>query len=273
MKPFLKWPGGKREQVKLLIERLPSQYNMYIEPFVGAGALFLYLQPEYCIINDLNTQLINCYERIRDSLDEVLDYIDEFNKHNINKNYFLLQRKKYNRKILAGQNDIEHAALTIFLNKTCFNGLFRLNKNGQFNSPWNQSDAKVSLDRNNLKLVSNYLKTIKIYNEDFEKICNLAKENDFVYMDPPYIPQDNSKGIFTSYTRAGFNKNDHERLADIFFRLDKKGVKVMLSNHNTEYINELYKNYNKEIVKANRHINSDGTKRDKVEELLIRNYS
>lgn len=272
MKPFLKWLGGKREQVKVLTSKMPTDYKMYIEPFVGGGALFLSVQPEYCIINDLNTQLINCYEQIRDHLDEVINLIEEYNKREINKNYFLLQRKKYNRKMLINEMDVEHAALTIFLNKTCFNGLFRLNQNGQFNSPWNQSNAKVSIDKNNLQLVSDYLKTIKIYNQDFEKICNLAQENDFVYLDPPYIPQDNNKKAFTSYTRNGFNKNDHERLANVFYRLDKKGVKVLLSNHNTEYINELFKNYKREIIQASRHINSDGTKRNKVEELLIYNY-
>ena len=272
MKPFLKWPGGKREQVKTLVELMPTEYNMYIEPFVGAGALFLYFQPEYCIINDMNTQLINCYQQIRDNLDKVLEYIDEFNQHNINKNYFLLQRKKYNRKILINEHDAEHAALTIFLNKTCFNGLFRLNKNGQFNSPWNQSDAKVGVDRENLRLISNYLKTIKIYNEDFEKICNLARENDLVYLDPPYMPMDNQKTTFVSYTRNGFNTEDNQRLADVFYRLDEKGVKLIMSNHNTEIINEMYKNYNKIIVQANRHINSDGAKRNKVEELIITNF-
>ena len=271
LKPFLKWPGGKRQLINILMNKfLQISFNNYIEPFVGAGSIFLNLQYNNTIINDINNSLINIYLQIKNNLNNLLIEINKLNIKNITNEYYLFLRKQYNQKIINNIYDTECAALLYIINHTCFNGLYRVNKNNQFNVPWNKSNKQLNIDIDNLKNISLYLQNIQIYNNDFEKICNLANKNDLVYLDPPFIPL-NKTSHFTAYTKDGFDINEQKRVAQCFKDLDKKQVFVILSNHNTELINTLYKDYNIEKIQVKRNINCKGNKRI-GEEIIISNF-
>lgn len=271
MHSFLKWPGSKREQRQILTSKLPLSFNTYIEPFVGGGSLFLHLALKNVIINDINKQLINCYLQIKNNVKQFIAKVKELDMKPINNDYYLQLRDQYNIKIQNDINDLECAALMYWLNKRCFNGLYRVNKKGLFNASWNKSTNDISLDESNLLQVSKYLSTIKIYNQDYEDICKLAKPNDFIYIDSPYAPVSDSAN-FTSYNANGFSKTEHFRLANIIHELTKKQVYVMASNHNIPFIRKLYKDYNFEIITATRKINTDASKRTGTEEIIITNY-
>lgn len=270
MKAFLKWAGSKREQIDILRQKLPNNFNNYFEPFVGAGNLLFALQHKQAYINDSNTALINCYIQIKVNIDKLIDNIHNLDDHLIDNKYYLNLRDRYNQLLITNQYDIECASLMIWLNKHAFNGLYRVNKKGLFNVPWNKSDKKTSLDIANLYKINKYLQNVNIYNDDYKAICNLANKDDFIYFDPPFhILNKTSK--FTAYTKDGFDEQEQIQLSLLFQQLDKKGIKLMLSNHNTELINNLYKNYNKQVIRVNRHINSNGNKRT-GEEIIITNF-
>lgn len=271
LKPFLKWPGGKRQSINILNNKFSKiTFNTYIEPFVGAGSVFLNFQYNNTIINDINSSLINIYIQIKNNLNQLLTEINKLNIKNITNEYYLLLREQYNQKIISNIYDTECAALLYILNHTCFNGLYRVNKNNLFNVPWNKSDKQLNIDINNFKNISLYLQNIKIYNDDFENICKLAKKNDLIYFDPPFMPL-NKTSNFTAYTKNGFNNDEQIRLANCIKTLDKQGVFFVLSNHNTDLINELYKNYNIDIIQVKRNINCNGKKRV-GEEIIITNF-
>ena len=272
-KPFVKWAGGKRQIIDKLKEFIPEEYNTYYEPFVGGGALLFELIPKKAVINDSNHELMNVYKVLSD-YELFIKLCKELNIHerrHCEEYYYKIRDLDRDIKKFEKLSDYEKAARTIYLNKSCFNGLYRVNSKGLFNVPFNKKERVSTYDAENLLLIHTYLvnNNVKIMSIDFGECVKGCKENDFIYFDPPYDTLNNS---FTSYTEEGFGKKDQERLANVFKELDKKGVKVMLSNHNTDFIKELYDGYNFHIIKAKRNINSKGNKRGSVEEVIITNY-
>lgn len=270
--PFLKWAGGKRQLLSQIRERMPKEYNNYYEPFIGGGAVLFELKPKRARINDINRELINTYRVIRDVPEE---FIKEVNKLDTEmwddgKEYYLAKRKQFNDKILNGEYDVEMAALLVFINKHCFNGLYRVNAKGLFNVPYNNS-RRASIDVEKIIDTSEFLKNVEITDGDFEDACIEAKEGDFVFFDSPYAPLNPTS--FESYTKEGFDVESHRRLANLFDDLTNRGCYCMLTNHNTEFINELYakKGYRMDVVSVRRSINSDASKRV-GEEIIICNY-
>lgn len=268
--PFLKWAGGKRQLLPEIKKYLPKKYNTYYEPFVGAGALFFDQQPKKAIINDVNTELINCYEVIKKLS---IDLIVELQKHKNTEKYFYNIRELDRTKEFKKLSCVERAARIIYLNKTCYNGLFRVNRQGQFNSPFGKYKNPNIVNSETIKAINLLLNrnSVEILNTDFAKAVETAKRNDFIYFDPPYDPISDTAS-FTGYSSNAFGKNEQERLRDLFDKLTRKGCKVMLSNSATDFIAELYKDYNIITIQANRNINSVGTDRKKINEFLILNY-
>lgn len=271
MNPIVKWAGGKKQLVARLTDRMPRMYKNYYEPFIGGGAMLFALSPHDAHINDINSELIHMYKTVRDNCEELIMTLNKIDQdHEIEpKTYYYSRRDLFNQKIISKEYDIEMAALFIYLNKHCFNGLYRVNKKGLFNVPFNNRVIGKSFDEHNLKEISKYFQDVVINNGDFSEILNTAGKDDFVFFDSPYdLINDTS---FESYTKSGFPLEEHIRLADIFKELTTKGVLCMLTNHNTHLINELYKDFNIEVVTVRRSINSDATKR-KGEEVIITNY-
>ena len=271
MRPFVKWAGGKTQLLSCIIERMPHDYNCYYEPFVGSGALLFSLAPKKALINDINSELVNVYTVIRDRIDELVVFLElvDGNHQGIVKQYYYEQRERYNKKIAAKEYDVEMAALFIYLNKHCFNGLYRVNNKGLFNVPFNGKKTGNSFDKGNLREISNYLKDVTIMNEDFEKAVSATKKGDFVFFDSPYAPLSDTS--FESYTKNGFGYDEHLRLSNLYKELNKKGVYCMLTNHNTQLINDLYCDFRIEVVPVKRLINSDSKNRI-GEETIITNY-
>ncbi|MEG1821176.1 MAG: DNA adenine methylase [Malacoplasma sp.] len=272
-KPFVKWAGGKRQIMNKLKELIPEDYNTYYEPFVGGGALLFELSPKNVVINDYNIELINVYKCLKDK--KKFDGVcRELNKHETNHSeeyYYEIRnldrdKKKYNKMI-----DYKRAARTIYLNKTCFNGLYRVNSKNEFNVPFNKKTKVNTYEGQNLGIISGYLNynNVQLLSVDFEESVKDAKKRDFVYFDPPY---DSDTSTFTSYTEDGFGKEEQVRLSEVYKDLANRGCYVMLSNHNTKLINELYKDYNIHVIEARRNINANGKKRGSVEEVIITNY-
>ncbi|MBD2666093.1 putative adenine-specific DNA methyltransferase [Richelia sinica FACHB-800] len=273
VKPFLKWAGGKRQLVPLILGNyLPKNYNYqtYYEPFLGGGAVLFALQPKKAVINDSNTELINCYKVVKESVEEL---IDSLKKHQNNENYYYEIRDWDRDNGFHKRTPIERASRIIFLNKTCYNGLFRVNSQGQFNVPFGKYKNPNILDVAVLKAVSKYLNEneITILNSDFQDALKDAKKGDFIYIDPPYDPVSDTAS-FTGYDIQGFNKDEQIRLKETFAALDKRGCKVLLSNAYTKFIVDLYNDYKWSKVSAIRSINSNAQKRGKVDEILVRNY-
>lgn len=271
-KPFVKWAGGKRQIIDKLLTYVPDNYNCYYEPFIGGGALFFELSPSKAVINDSNEELMNVYRVLcsYDKYSKMCKVLNDYEANNCEKFYYEI-RNKDKEASFKRLSDYKRAARTIYLNKSCFNGLYRVNKKGYFNVPYNKKDKINTYDGANLITINILLSLndITIRCCDFELAVEDAKEGDFVYFDPPY---DSDNGVFNSYTEEGFGKDEQRRLADVFKKLDKKGVNVMLSNHNTDLVNELYKDYNIHVIEAKRSINSKGNKRGRVEEVIITNY-
>lgn len=273
VKPFVKWAGGKRQILDKLKSHVPEEYNTYFEPFVGGGALLFDLAPKNAVINDSNEELINVFNVLCNDkkYSKMCKYLNKYERKHDEDFYYEIRNIDRNKKKYTKFNDSKRAARTIYLNKACFNGLYRVNSKGEFNVPFGKKTKVNTYDGENLLNVHSYLtlNNINILCTDFENAVSLAKEGDFVYFDPPY---DSDTSTFNSYTEDGFNKEEQRRLAKVFKQLDKKGVKIMLSNHNTILIKELYKDYNFHIIEAKRSINSNGKKRGKVEEVIITNY-
>ena len=271
IKPFLKWVGGKRQLLADIDELLPNKFSKYYEPFVGGGAVLFHLQPKNAIINDNNEELINVYEVIKDNPKEL---IEDLKKYKNEKEYFYeIRSLDRNKNEYSKLSKIQKASRIIFLNKTCYNGLFRVNNSGEFNAPFGRYKNPNIVNDITIQAVSNFLNQndIKILNIDYEKSLNIIRKGSFVYFDPPYDPISNSSS-FTGYTKNGFDKNEQIRLKQVCDRLNEKGVKFLLSNSSTDFIRELYKCYNIVDVKAKRAINSNGNNRGDVTEVLVRNY-
>lgn len=272
VRPFLKWAGGKRQLLPEINKYVPKKYKTYYEPFLGGGAILFYLQPKNATINDSNTELINCYEVIRDSLDEL---IEDLKKHQNEESYYYEMRELDRTNTYKDNYDkVKRASRILYLNKTCYNGLFRVNSQGQFNVPFGRYKNPNILDEAVLRAVNKYLNNnqVKIVNTDFEKALLDAKKGDFVYFDPPYDPVSQTAS-FTGYDVNGFDRNEQERLKSVFDDLTSRGCQALLSNAYTEFIVELYGNqYKIEKISATRAINSNALKRGKIFEVLVRNY-
>lgn len=267
VQPFLKWAGGKSQLLEQYAVFFPQKYNRYLEPFLGGGAVFFYLEPDEAILSDYNKDLIQCFLVVKNNVKQLINLLKTHKEHH-GKEYFEEMRKDYNTKKLG---KVERVAILIYLNKTCFNGLYRVNSKGEFNVPFGKYKNPAIFDEENLLAASKLLKQTKLYNGDFSKVLDYAGRDDFVYLDPPYYPL-NKTSSFTSYTAERFLEEEQERLANVFKELDKKKCKVMLSNSDTKFIKNLYKDYRIEVVKANRAISCVGDKRGPINELVILNY-
>jgi DNA adenine methylase len=268
-KPFVKWVGGKRQLLKQFFEKglYPKKFNAYHEPFVGGGAVFFELTPEKSTLSDLNSELVTTYNIIKKDVESL---ITSLKRHKHTKEYFLKMRSKDVSKL----SDVQIASRFIYLNRTAFNGMYRVNKQGIYNVPFGKYKNPLICDEENLRLVSKVLKKVSIKNQDYMKVLDCAKKGDFVYFDPPYYPVSKTAS-FTSYTSNVFLEKEQEELRDTFEKLHKKGCYVMLSNSDTDFIKKIYskiKGIKIHTIEANRAINSNGNGRGKVKELVITNY-
>ena len=272
-KPFVKWAGGKRQIIDKLKMYVPDEFDVYYEPFVGGGALLFELSPKKAVINDYNEELMNVFDCIKDE-DKFNKMCNELNHHEVNHSeeyYYVIRNKDRDKTKFKKMPDYKRSARTIYLNKACFNGLYRVNSKNEFNVPFNRKTKVNTYDGQNLGIIHSYLNfnDITILNTDFEDAVKDAKKGDFIYFDPPY---DSETLIFNSYTETGFGKEEQRRLARVYKELANKGCYVMLSNHNTSLVKELYKDFNIHVIEAKRNINSNGKKRGKVEEVIVTNY-
>jgi len=291
-KPFLKWAGGKTQLLNNIEARLPSQVRQgtidkYVEPFVGGGAVFFYLVQRYHFnhfyLLDINEDLIRCFQAVRDNVETLIRYLSQL------KNEFhplsQTERKKFFLEIRADFNEekkrrfsTKTAAKLIFLNKTCFNGLYRVNRKGEFNVPFGKYKNPNICDKENLRFVSEILQSADIICGDFEDSIHFIDDNTFVYLDPPYRPISKTAS-FTSYSKDAFNQQDQNRLADFCKKIDQKDGKFLLSNSDPKnedpddhFFEDYYSKFHIERVKASRAINCKGNKRGQIKELIITNY-
>ncbi len=292
VKPFLKWAGGKRQLISEIMAYYPfekSKITKYAEPFVGGGAILFDILNKYDLdsiyISDTNFDLINTYKVIRDNIDklvkELLIIQNEFLAQNDEerKNYYTKKRDRFNElKTNSKKYNIERATLMIFLNRTCFNGLFRVNKNGMFNVPMGRYKNPLICDEVNLRKISKKLKKVEIVYGDYKKSIKFIDENTFVYFDPPYRPLTKTAN-FTSYTKYDFTDEKQIELSQFIDTINKKGAKIVLSNsdpknidENDNFFDEIYSDYNIKRIIANRFISCKGNSREKVKELIIANY-
>ncbi len=269
-KPFLKWAGGKTQLADDILKRMPVYFNTYFEPFVGSGAIFFRLYRErkikHAILSDINAELIDTYKAIRDCVDEVIKVLSCF-PHDKNFYYEIRSKDPWNMSLA------ERAARMIYLNKTGYNGLYRVNRQGKFNVPFGKYKSPNYLDKENLQAVSLALQKVELICASFDIVLRKTKPGDWVYFDPPYIPLSQTAN-FTSYYSNGFNLQDQEKLRDICIELTKKNVYITLSNSDTPITSNLfsYPFFSKDIVYSNRAINCNGAKRGKITELIISNY-
>lgn len=258
-KPFLKWVGGKRSILPTLLERMPKDYTSYNELFIGGGALFFAVQPKNALISDINFHLIITYVAVRDDVERLIENLKVHNKKH-NKEYFLKARKR----LPFEKDNTKLASLFIYLNKTCFNGLYRVNKSGEFNVPMGDYKAPPILDEENLRSASALLQGVKIHQQSFDRVK--PKKGGFYYIDPPYHE------TYSQYDGSGFGDKKHEELAKFCKEIDKIGGYFMVSNSDTDLVRTLYKGYTIEEVSASRSVSCKAHQRGKQNELLIRNY-
>lgn len=273
LSPLVKWAGGKRQLLDRIEERLPESFDRYYEPFFGGGALFFHLRPPKATVNDLNRSLINLYQRVRDDKDNYIRMLSRIDSampddRDESKQYYYALRERYNELLSSASYTVETAALMTFINKHCFNGLYRVNAKGQFNVPYNNS-MSASFDEENTRAVSEALGVAEIMCGDFSDAVYDASAGDFVFFDSPYAPLNET--TFEAYTKEGFLEEDHRRLASLFRELDSRGCYLMLTNHDTELIRELYEGYRIDVVSVNRAINSDASRRRGIE-VIVTNY-
>ena len=272
IEPFIKWAGGKRQMLPTLEKLLPETYNSYFEPFIGAGALLFDICPKKAFINDINNQLTNTYIQLKNNPDSVIELINQLDEKECSKEKYYEIRERYNQKIKDNVLDFESAGLFIWINKHCFNGLYRVNSKGLFNVPFNGKTIGKSINEENIRNISEYLNLndVNISTGDFEEVCKNVNENDFVFFDSPYVPISKTAG-FIDYSKDGFSFEDHKRLSELFKELDKKGAKLLLTNNDVPLVRELYNGYNFYLVDVNRSINRNGNDR-KGKEVIITNY-
>lgn len=298
-KPFLKWAGGKSQIIKKLEDYFPPQLkkgniDLYFEPFVGGGAVFFHVAQEYKIkqayLCDINRELILAYRVVREDVKKLINKLNQFSEKYYSldkesrKSFYYEIREKYNKQKKEidfteySSNWVGRAAQLIFLNKTCYNGLFRVNRKGEFNVPHGRYKKPRIVDAGNLKIVSKFLRKAFIEAADFEKIEKFVTPGSFVYFDPPYRPLSKTAN-FTSYSKSSFDDEEQKRLCALFKKLDRVGAKLMLSNSDPknvdpsdDFFDRLYKDYYINRIQANRYINSRADRRGEINELVILNY-
>ena len=266
--PFLKWAGGKRQLLSQIDFFLPKDIEDYVEPFVGGGALFFYLLPENAVLIDKNPVLMNAYRVIKESVDELIELLK---LHKNEEEYYYTIRNVDRTKEFKEWSDVEKTSRTIYLNKCCYNGLYRVNSKGQFNVPFGKYKNPNFCDEKNLRAVHEVLQNVEIILDSFKKCVDYANENTFFYIDPPYIPLSKTAN-FTSYTQENFTEENQIELKEVIDTLTSRGSKVMLSNSYHKSIMELYEDYIINVVRAKRVINSKASKRGEIKEVLILNY-
>lgn len=272
--PFVKWAGGKTQILAKLKELMPETYEAYYEPFVGGGALFFSIAPKIAFINDQNIELICAYNCFKDAatFQKLKEELKKHEAKNSEEYYYSVRSQDQDSDFLKKPIYVR-AARMIYLNKACFNGLYRVNSKGYFNVPFGKKEKVKTFEEENFNSIRQYFlnNEINIFNEDFEKVVQNAKSGDFVYFDPPYDIYPDKLG-FVDYGKDGFGKEEQIRLRDCFKALSDRDVKVMLSNHNTQFINELYQGFNIHVIEAKRMINSKADGRGNVQEVIITNY-
>lgn len=269
--PVLKWVGGKRQLVETFSSLLPKKITSYCEPFIGGGALLFYLQPNHIYINDINKDLILLYSIIKKDVENLINVLGKCK--NEPDFFYSIRDLDRDREKYSSLSDVEKAARILYLNKTCYNGLYRVNNAGEFNSPFGNYRNPNIVNEPVLRAVSAYFNNATVVFSSVDYIEILAKiQNDtFVYLDPPYDPVSDTSN-FTGYSKGGFSRDDQIRLRQCCDDLDKRGVKFMLSNSATSFIKEQYAAYNITVVQAKRAINSVGSRRGDVSEIVVRNY-
>lgn len=271
IKPFVKWVGGKRQIMDEILKYVPKNFSTYYEPFVGGGAVFFEIQPKKAVINDVNGELVNLYKVIQNDVDGL---IEDLEKHKNEEDYYYLIRS-FDRDpyIFDSLSKVERASRIHFLNKTCYNGMFRVNSSGEFNVPFGRYKKPDIVNEDNFRAVSDFLNNsnVRILNTDFESALKYIRKEAFVYFDPPYDPISDTSS-FTGYSKNGFDRDDQKRLKKLCDKLNKRGVRFLLSNSSSNFILELYKDYKIEFVGAKRSINANGDARGEVKEVLVRNY-
>lgn len=292
-KPFLKWAGGKGQLLNKFEEMYPEELingeiDLYIEPFIGGGAVFFDVLQKYsvkkAVIIDLNKELINCYRCIKADVDMLISALSKLEKEflplneNGRKIYFMNIRNSYNTIYLNGKYDFEKASKFIFLNRTCFNGLYRVNSKGEFNVPMGKYKNPLICDIDNLKLINKLLQNVEIRFGDYSICKEYIADNTFIYFDPPYRPLLENKS-FVNYDKDGFDDDNQKELADFVKELSKQGAKIMLSNSdpkNTnpedEFFDNLYEGFEIDRIYAKRMINCQAEKRGNITEIVVRNY-
>jgi DNA adenine methylase len=266
-RPFLKWAGGKRQLLTQIDKYIPVQYGCYIEPFIGGGALFFYLLSKKSILMDINQVLINTYQVIKSNVEELIELLKQ---HKNEEEYYYKLRAVDRTDEFNQWSDVEKASRTIFLNRCCYNGLYRVNSKGYYNVPFGKYKNPKFCDEPNLRAVHQVLKNVDIFHSSFENVLKYAKQGDFIYFDPPYHPLTKTAN-FTSYTSNTFGEADQIKLRDVFKELIDRGCKVLLSNSYNEFILNLYEEFKIVLVSAKRAINSNASKRGAIKEVLVMN--
>lgn len=269
--PILKWVGGKRQLLKVIRPLLPKRIGTYCEPFIGGGALFFDLQPNTAYINDINDELIRVYNIIKNNVEALITILQDF--RNEADFFYAVRDWDRDKARYSSLPDVQKAARVLYLNKTCYNGLFRVNNAGEFNSPFGNYRNPNIVNAPTLRAVSAYLNTATVYltSVHYSEVLKILPKGTFVYLDPPYDPVSDTSG-FTGYSKGGFTRDDQIKLRECCDELNANGFKFMLSNSATDFIKEQYTAYHITIVQAKRVVNSDSTKRGGIDELIVRNY-
>lgn len=263
-RPFMKWVGGKAQLLEQIWPMLPGCFTGYHEPFMGGGALFFALQPGRACLSDINGELVSCYRAVRDHVEEV---IEQLKLHPYDREHYYRVRSQLPEALPL----VERAARTLYLNRVGFNGLYRVNSQGLFNVPFGRYKNPVICHADNLRACAKTLSGISVQQADFEAILNVARPGELVYFDPPYVPLSKTSD-FTAYSKGGFSMEDQVRLADVFTRLADRGVYCLLSNSDTAFVRQLYKDFEIDVVSASRAINSRSTGRGKISEVVVRSF-
>lgn len=269
--PVVKWVGGKRQLLPQILPLIPKRMTAYCEPFLGGGAVLFALQPKRALVNDLNQDLITVYRVIKEDADALIEHLS---RHENTPEYFYRIRDlDRDKEAYAALSDVEKASRLLYLNKTCYNGLFRVNASGAFNSPYGHYRRPNIVNEQTIRGVSRYFNScdITFFSGDFASVLEQVPKGGFVYLDPPYDPVSDTAS-FTGYNRGGFGREEQVRLKECCDALTARGVKFLLSNSATPFIRELYSSYRVSIVQARRAVNSVASRRGAIEEVLVRNY-
>lgn len=271
--PVFKWGGGKRQLLDEILPLIPS-HTRYYEPFVGGAAVLLGLQPKNAIINDFNEELINTYKVIRDNPAALIEELEGHKINNSVEYFYDIRAWDRDKDTYDKLSEVKRAARTLYLNKTCFNGLYRVNKQGFFNTPCGKYKNPDIVSAEKIMAIHNYLSINRVVIKygDYKEALKGIRKGSFVYFDPPYMPPENGDETFTSYTVDGFGPEQQIELKKICDKLTARGVKFMLSNSSCSFIKDLYKDYDIKIVSARRNVSADTSKRIRIDEVLVRNY-